>query len=268
MILVIPFTGPSEYLDELSARLLKLGGLGGHRLLVPAPQNLLSGAESFVTALRSQFVAADVVPVNTPGAPLIRLFRDGLMAGVRVKPSMQEIPSAPVLWLEPGFLPNKTDWADGLQSAFFNSGGGLRILASWRKRPDITVGNGNARHLIPGGWEPVGPAVFPPGWISSQEMIRRINDASSPWRDYLQFTFGDSRTESPFLSDAPESLIVEFKPTLKAETKPKPTPVGEPSDVVIPTEIPSDAPAEAVQAPVRRVAAGRSFASAPTTPTV
>ena len=251
MILVIPFTGPSEYLDELSARLLKLGGLGGHRLLVPAPQNLLSGAEAFVSALRSQFVAADVVPVNTPGAPLIRLFRDGLMAGVRVKPSMQEIPSAPVLWLEPGFLPNKVDWADGLQSAFFNSGGGQRILASWRKRPDMTVGNGNARHLIPGGWEPVGPAVFPPGWINSQEMIRRINDASSPWRDYLQFTFGEVRTESPLLSDAPESLLVEQGVTPKAAVKPKPALVVESSDVVALGATPHTVPA------VRRAGASR-----------
>lgn len=260
MILVIPFTGPSEYIDELSARLLKLGGLGGHRLLVPTPMNLLSDAEAFVSGLRSQFVAAEVVQVNTPGAPLVRLFRDGLMAGVRVKPSMQEIPSAPVLWLEPGFIPAKVDWADGLQSAFFNSGGGLRILASWRKRPDMTVGNGSARHLIPGGWEPAGPAVFPPGWINSQEMIRRINDASSPWRDYLQFTFGEVRAESPLLSEAPESLLVQEGAAPKPTSKPKPVIAPQPSDVVASEDAPDETPAPA---PAVRRAASRSFAAAP-----
>lgn len=244
MILVIPFTGPSEYLDELSARLLKFGGLGGHRLLVPAPQNLLSGAEEFVTALRGQFVAAEVVATGVAGSPLIRLFRDGLMAGARVKATMQEIPSAPVLWLEPGFLPAKADWADGLQSAFFNSGGGMRVLASWRKRPDVTVGNGNARHLVPGGWEPAGPAVFPAGWIAACEMVHRINDASAPWRERLQHVFHDLRAESPLLSDAPESLLVDghgVAPKPAPKPKPAPEPVVEASDVVAP--------------PVRRVAA-------------
>ena len=251
MILVIPFTGSSEYLDELSARLLKLGGLGGHRLLVPAPQNLLSGAEAFVSALRSQFVAADVVPANTPGAPIVRLFRDGLMAGAKVKPSMQEIPSAPVLWIEPGSLPTKADWADGIQSAFFNSGGGLRILASWRKRPDMNVGNGNARRLVPGGWEPIGPAVFPAGWITSCEMIHRINDASAPWRERLQHTFGDLRAESPLLSDSPESLLAEQGVTPKAAVKPKPALVVESSDVVALGATPHTVPA------VRRAGASR-----------
>ena len=258
MILVIPFTGPSEYLDELSARLLKLGGLGGHRLLVPASPNHLADAKVFADALRSQFVAAEIVPTITQDSPIVRLFRDGVMAGAQVKPSMQEIPSAPVLWLEPGFLPTKADWADGLQSAFFNSGGGMRVLASWRKRPDMTVGNGNARHIIPGGWEPTGPAVFPAGWVKSQEMIHRINDASAPWRERLQFIFGDIRAESPTLSDSPESLLAAFKPPLKEAVKPEPPVVTEPSDDVAPPDTP----------PIRR-AASRSFAATPTAdPTV
>ena len=260
MILVIPFTGPSEYLDELSDRLLKLGGLGGHRLLVPAPQNLLSGAEAFVAALRSRFVAADVVATTTPGAPLVRLFRDGLMAGAGVKASMQEIASAPVLWLEPGFVPTQVDWADGLQSAFFNHGGGVRVLACWRQRPDVTVGNGSARHLLPGGWEPAGPAVFPAGWIAACEMVHRINDASAPWRERLRFTFDELRAESPLLSASPESLLADYAVAPKAAVKaaPKAAPVPEPPAVEPP----------AVEAPpVRRVAA-RSFATtAPTNPT-
>jgi hypothetical protein len=258
MILVIPFTGPSEYLDELSARLLKLGGLGGHRLIVPAPQNLLAGAEAFVSGLRSQFVAAEVAPTRTPDSPVVRLFRDGLMAGAKVKSSMQEIPNAPVLWIEPGFIPTKADWADGIQSAFFNTGGGLRILASWRKRPDMTVGNGNARHVIPGGWEPTGPAVFPAGWVNSCEMVHRINDSSSPWRERLQFTFSDIRAESPLLSDSSESLLAAYEASAKPTAKPKTAPVvAETSDDVVSEVTPTDTP------PIRR-AASRSFAAAPT----
>jgi hypothetical protein len=236
MILVIPFPGPSEYLDELSARLLKLGGLGGHRLLVPAPSDQLAGAEAFVSGLRSQFVAADLVPVKTPGVAMVRLFRDGTLAAASVKSSMQEIPNAPVLWLEPGYLPVKEDWADKLQSAFFNSGGGVKILAAWSKRPDATVGNGNARHVIPGGWEPVGPAVFPSPFINSCEMIHRINDASAPWRERLQLILGNHMADSPLLSETSESLLTQEVAKPKAAPKIKEV-VAESSDVVASPEV-------------------------------
>jgi hypothetical protein len=229
MILVIPFTGSSDYYEELSTRLLKLGGLGGHRLLVPTPQHLLSQAEVFVSGVRNQFVAADLVPANIADASLIWLFREGLLAASMVKPGMQEIPSAPVLWLDPGFVPTKADWADGIQSAFFNAGGGFRILASWRRSVDSTH-----------GWEPTGPVVFPSGWISECEMLSRINGGSYSWKEYFQYSFDDVRAESPLLSDSKDSLIAEFVPT----------------------------PETAATPPVRRVAAVRTTPSTPTpTPT-
>lgn len=208
MILVVPFVGPSDYMSELSSRLLKLGGLGGHRLIVPSAPGNLAEAEAFVEAVRSQFVSASVLRVDSPGAPVIRLFRDGLMAAAAVKTGATEIPNHPVLWLEPGYLPTKADWADALQSAFFNSGGGLRILAEWRKCPDLIVGSGTARHTVPGGWAPVGPAVFPSAFIRAAEMIHRLNDGSGDWRKVLQFIFTTMRAESPALSNGAESLLV------------------------------------------------------------
>lgn len=244
MILVIPFTGPSEYFDELTTRLTKLGGLGGHRLLVPAAEEHLSGAEAFAAGLRSQLVASEVVAVHTLGAPVVRLFRDGVMAAARVTPSMQEIPSAPVLWLEPGYTPTKADWADGIQSAFFNSGGGMRILAAWQELPPEVVGRGSARHTNPGGWAPVGPAVFPAAWINSCEMVHRINDGSAPWRERLQFVFTSLRAESPLLSTSPESLLAIWE---------KPAP-AKPAPVAAPTEA----------APIRRAAIRSTIPAEPT----
>ena len=119
----------------------------------------------------------------------------------------------------------------------------------------MTVGNGSARHLLPGGWEPTGPAVFPAGWIAACEMVHRINDASAPWRERLRFTFDELRAESPLLSASPESLLADYAVAPKAAVKaaPKAAPVPEPPAVEAP--------------PVRRVAA-RSFATtAPTNPT-
>jgi hypothetical protein len=221
MILVVPFTGSSDYFTELSSRFLKLGGLGGHRLLVPSAPETLGQAEEFVAGVRSQFVQAEVLRVPTPNTPIIRLFRDGLIAAAGVNPGQEEIPRHPVLWLEPGYVPTKADWADALQSAFFNMGGGQRILAEWRKRPDVVVGNGNARHTVSGGWEPEGPAVFPAGFISSCELIFRINDLSSPWRERLQHVVSQIRAESPAISDGPDSLLVPLAQF--SEAKPKRT---------------------------------------------
>lgn len=229
MILVVPFTGSSDYFTELSSRFLKFGGLGGHRLIVPSAPENLAQAEDFVASVRSQFVQAEVLHVQSPNAPVIRLFRDGLLAAVSVRSGQQEIPSHPVLWLEAGYVPTKADWADALQSAFFNSGGGQRILAEWRKRPSVTVGAGPSLHTAEGGWEPEGPAVFPAGFIASCELIHRINDKSSPWRERLQYVVTQMRAESTALSDRPEALLAPLtrssatdvaKPKRAVATKP------------------------------------------------
>jgi hypothetical protein len=260
MILVIPFTGSSDYLDDLSARLLKLGGLGGHRLIVPAPSNLLAGAEVFVSGVRSQFVAAEVLPVRTPGTPIVRLFRDGVMAAARVKHTMQEISNAPVLWLEPGYLPTRPDWADMVQSAFFNTGGGVKILGEWRKRADTVVGNAQSRYTVPGGWEPVGPTVFPALFINSCEMLHRINDASAPWRERLQFILDAVRAESPAISNSPESCLLRMEPEQVRRTQPAP-PDEEPTLPEVADPAVAEEPATK---PVRR-AAVRNLASVETT---
>jgi hypothetical protein len=233
MILVVPFTGSSDYFTELSSRFLKLGGLGGHRLLVPSAPEHLAQAEEFVASVRSQFVKADVLRVPTANAPLVRLFRDGLMAAARVAPGQQEIPKHPVLWLEPGYLPTKADWADTLQSAFFNVGGGQRILAEWRCRADMTVGVGAAQQTVSGGWEAVGPVVFPSGFIATCELIHRINDLSAPWRDRLKLAVTRFRVESPVLSSGDESVLAApspepAKPKRSAATRHTPQPDPEP----------------------------------------
>jgi hypothetical protein len=230
MILVVPFTGSSDYFTELSSRFLKLGGLGGHRLLVPSSPESLGDALAFVSQVRSQFVQADILRVPSSHAPIVRLFRDGLIAAANVKPGQQEIPRHPVLWLEPGYLPTKADWADSLQSAFFNSGGGQRILAEWVKRPDMLVGAGASQHTVPGGWEPRGPAVFPAGFISACELIHRINDQSSPWRERLQFTVTQYRVESPTLSSGGDSLLALPAPAAEP-AKPKRTAASRPVGV-------------------------------------
>jgi hypothetical protein len=219
MILVVPFIGSLDYFSELSSRFLKFGGLGGHRLITPSAPETLSAAEEFVSGVRSQFVQAEVLRVPSPHAPIIRLFRDGLMAAANVDPGQQEIPKHPVLWLDPGWFPIKVDWADALQSAFFNSGGGQRILAEWRKRPDMIVGSPAARHTVPGGWEPVGPVVFPAGFIATCELIHRINNNSTSWRERLQFAVDHLRVESPLLSDQEARLLAPEAPA----TKPKRT---------------------------------------------
>jgi hypothetical protein len=237
MILVAPFTGSSDYFTELSSRFLKFGGLGGHRLLVPSAPETLSEAEAFVAGVRSQFVQADVLRIPSPNAPLIRMFRDGVIAAANVRPGQQEIPRHPVLWLEPGYLPTKADWADALQSAFFNTGGGQRVLAEWRKRPDLVVGVGASQHTVPGGWEPCGPAVFPAGFIVSCELIHRINDLSAPWRERLQFVLAKVMAESPALSDSQDALLAPAwsvsssepaKPKRMAAARPIPAPDPEP----------------------------------------
>ena len=218
MILVVPFTGSSDYFDELSSRFLKLGGLGGHRLIVPSAPEHLSAAEAFTASVRSQFVSAEVFHVPSNGATMVRLFRDGMMAAANVKPGPQEIPRHPILWLEPNYLPTKADWADALQSAFFNTGGGARILAEWKRFPDSVVGAGNAQHTVDGGWAPVGPAVFPSGFVATCELIHRINDQSDPWRRRLQYYVDSIRAESPLLSSSsPETLLA-----LSSPSKPKP----------------------------------------------
>jgi hypothetical protein len=235
MIIVIPFTGNTAQSGQLADSLLKHGGLGGHRLLVPAATEDYSAAEAFVAKLRSQFVEANIVQTNTPGAPLVKMFRDGLITAAKVKPGQQEIPNHPILWLEPGYVPTKADWADALQSAFFNAGGGQRILGDWEKLPDMIIGNGMARHTVQGGWAPKGPAVFPAQLVNASEMIQRLNAASAPWREVLQFVLTPFKCTSNLLSSESTSLL-ELVPdeiaTVEATVAPTVAPVEEPAEVV------------------------------------
>lgn len=243
MIVVIPFTGQTAYTESLSEALLHFGGLGSHRLIVPTPAEHLGEAEVFLNGLKVQFMVASIVPVAHEAASNVLLFRDSLLASARIQPLQQEIHNAPILWLEPGWLPTRREWASDLSAEFYNLGGGTKILGHWVRQPDFKVGHGVSLHTVAGGWHSVGPTVFPSQYVRGNELIERINNASAPWRVRLQFEDPAARISSTLLSP---------KGQLFTNDTAKPKPVVKPIEAEIAPVVSDEVPTEI--RPKRRVA--------------
>lgn len=240
MILVIPFSGHSDYTRQLTQALKDQGGLGSHRLLVVSGSAHVSAANEFVEGLRDQFMFATLEHSKSADAPMVRLFRDGLLAAAATKFTQQEAPNAPVCWLTEGWVPTARDWLSTLAMSFFNLGGGARVMASWKKRPDVLVGNGAARHRVEDGYEPVGPVVFPHAYIHGNELIQRINEASNTWQHRIRYQVIPFMIDTPLLGEGPEAVVapatkVEAKPQPKSAAKPQPKPAAEPKPTALPT---------------------------------
>lgn len=233
MILVIPFAGPPEYFTRLSDALKEHGGTGAHRLLVVSDTDNLSAAGAFVEGLKEQFMFASTLSTKTAGAPLVRLFRDGVVAAAATVFTQQEAPNAPICWLPPGFLPTKREWLTALSMEFFNRGGGQKVMAAWTKRPDVTVGNGAARHRVEDGFAPTSAVVFPNAFIRGNEMITRINDASTDWKHRIRYLVVPFMLDTPLLGDGPDAVVSDVvQPAPKKAQPVAPAAVEEPQPVV------------------------------------
>ena len=229
MILVIPFTGPSDYFTQLTSALKERGGLGPHRLLVVSDTVNLSEANAFVDGLKDQFMFTSIVSTKTAGAPLVRLFRDGLVAAAATVFTQQEAPNAPICWLPPGFLPTKQEWLTALSMEFFNRGGGQKTMAAWTKRPDVLVGNGVARHRVEDGYAPTSAVVFPNAFVRGNEMITRINDASTDWKHRIRYLVVPIMLDTPLLGDGPEAVVTGAPQSPSKKTQPAPVEEPQPA---------------------------------------
>lgn len=247
MIIVIPFTGQSHYTDALTSAMVQHGGLGIHRLVVVASSENIGDADAFMTALKPQFLATTLEHVKVSGASMERLFRDGLLAAARITPGQQEVPNPPVMWLEPGWIPNQRDWATTVSSEFYNVGGGARILGVWSQLPDMKVGNGFSQHILPGGFAPDGVTVFPSPYLRASGMIRSINNASDPWRKRLQFEITQHRVESTTLIEGVNVTFVgkalpDQDKSFKDQFLPAPEPVAETTPEPVVEVVPESEP--------------------------
>lgn len=243
MIVAIPYVATRADFAKLPASFRKYDCYQNDILLVTHTSEDTSAATEFFNQIKDPFRRAFMVRLPSTTGAGIQVANTHFSTAAKwastYTPAAGEVNDPPFLYLDPAYIPAKSDWTTELQTLYYKSPG--RTLGRPESQPDITRDIPGGTQVIPGGIVFQGPIVIDKGFATRSALLNFVHPTAL-WRTSLRFELAASYTESDLVAGG----YFELKPGITVKVEPKETTAAAPP---VTNAVPDPAPSVSFDPP-------------------